>query len=101
VVAQAPLRVDGGRDGVASTCEREEERVALRVDLASARAAERVADDPPVVAGDDPVAVVAELLQQPRRALDVGERKRHRACVQVAHQRKRSSGGSAVTAPAP
>ena len=72
VVAERALRVNGAAYGVARADEREEERVALRVDLGAAGRAEALADEPPVVACDLGV-VVAELLQQACRALDVRE----------------------------
>jgi hypothetical protein len=78
VVTQRALRGDGAADGVAGAREGEEERIALRVDLRPAGVAEVLADEPPVLAGDLGV-VVAELLQQLRRALDVRERERDRA----------------------
>ena len=66
------LGVDGRGDGVARAREREEEGVALRVDLDAAVLREALAHQPPVV-GEDVGVAVAELLQQARRALDVGE----------------------------
>ena len=71
MVAERPLRVDGRADRVARAREREEERVALRVDLACRRDAERVAHDAPVVARDLRVVHVAELLEEPGRSFDV------------------------------
>ena len=56
VLAQRALRRDRRRDRVARPWEREEERVALRVDLAAAGGAERLADDPAVVARQRPNA---------------------------------------------
>jgi hypothetical protein len=47
----------------------------LRVDLVAAGAGEGVAKKPPVLGGDLAVAV-AEALEEPRRALDVGEKQR-------------------------
>ena len=73
MVAERALRVDRRRDRVAGPREREEEGVALRVDLRAAARAERLAHETAVVGRDAPVGLVAELLQQPRRALDVGE----------------------------
>ena len=66
---------DRGADGVPGAAERVEERVALRVDLRAAVGGERLAHDPAVVARHLGVGV-AELLEQPGRALDVGEHER-------------------------
>ena len=49
-----------------------EERVALRVDLDPAVLVDRLADDA-MVLGQDVRVIVAELMEQLRRALDVGE----------------------------
>ena len=65
--------------------EREEERVALRVDLGAAASLHGAAHDPPVVVHDLRV-VVAELLQQPRRALDVAEEEGDRSAGKRAHR---------------
>jgi len=46
---------------------------------------ERVAQRKPVL-GEDVGVALAEHLQQPRLALDVGEEERHRAARQRAHQ---------------
>src|SRR5262249_34575506 len=68
----------GRADRVARPREREEERVALAVDLDAVRRAERGTDDPPMLAED--VAVpLSEPAHQRRGGLDVGERERHRA----------------------
>jgi hypothetical protein len=85
VFSQTPLRGDGGGDRIAGAGEREEERVALGIDLGSSGGAERLAEDPSVVARQLAVRLVAKLLEQPRRAFDVGEREGHRAGVQLAH----------------
>ena len=89
---------DRGANGIAGAPERVEERIALRVDLRAAVRGERLADDPPVVARHIGVRV-AELLEQPGRALDVGEhegdgsggQRRHAAIVTMPARR----GGSA------
>jgi hypothetical protein len=81
VAAQGALRGDRAGDRVPGARERVEERVALGVDLRAPGVAERLAHDPPVVAGDGGVGLVAELLEKLRRALDVGEREGDRACV--------------------
>src|SRR5205085_1149686 len=84
MVAQPALRVDRRADRVARAWEREEERVALRVDLGPAVRRERLAHDPPVLPRDLGV-VVAELLQQLRRAFDVGEGERDGSAGERAH----------------
>ena len=68
------------RAGDRCRCAREgvEERVALRVDFRAALCAQVLAEEPAVLA-DDFAVVVTELLEQPRRALDVGEEERDRA----------------------
>src|SRR5207244_13581476 len=88
-VAAAPVRVGRGRTRVAGTREREEEGVALRVDLGPAPRAERLAHESPVLAGHAPVALVAELLEEAGRALDVGEGERDGPAGQGAHPRLR------------
>ena len=66
------LGVDGRADRVLRPAERGEEGVALGIDLPAVVRGERVADDA-LVLGEDRAVVVAQLLEQPRRALDVGE----------------------------
>jgi hypothetical protein len=65
---------DRTRDRVSRARERVEERVALGVDLRAALVTEAFPEQPPVVAHDLAVGI-AQLLEQPRRALDVGEEK--------------------------
>ena len=86
VVAEGALGVDRGRDCVARPREREEEGVALRVDLRAAARAEGLAHEPPVVGRDVSVRLVAELLQEARRALDVREDERDGAAGQLGHR---------------
>ncbi len=83
VLVESSLGVDRRGDCVARPGEREEERVALRVDLRSAVRAERLAHEAPVVGRHPPVVLVAELLQQARRAFDVGEDERDGAAGQL------------------
>ena len=78
---ECALRVDRCRNRVTRAGERVEERVALRVDLPAASDLERVADEAPL-RGDDVAVPVAELVEQPRRALDVGEDEGHRPARQ-------------------
>ena len=64
-------RLDGRRKGV-------EKRVTLAVDLVASMAGARLPHDPPVLCQRLPICLLAELGQQPRRALDIGEDERHR-----------------------
>ncbi len=67
--------------GIACPGEREEKRIALRVDLDAVGVCERVANDAPVLGQNFRVAV-AELFEQRRRALDVREDERDRPARQ-------------------
>ena len=58
---------------------REEERIALRVHLDAVRGRARVPDHATVLGQRLRVPLGAELVQQTRRALDVGEQERDRA----------------------
>jgi hypothetical protein len=58
--------------GVFRAWEREEERIALCIDLLAARSMQLLAEDAPVIAVNLLVAV-AQLLEEPSRALDVRE----------------------------
>ena len=84
--SQGALGVDGGRGCVARTGKRVEERIALRVDLRPAVLAERGPDDAPMIGGDGGICGVAKLLQEPCRALDVGEGKRDGSGGEVCHR---------------
>jgi len=86
VLAERTLRRDGGVDRVPGPREREEERVALGVDLGAAGRAERLADEAAMVARERPERLVAQLLQELRRPLDVRERERDRSRVERAHR---------------
>ena len=68
--------------------ERDEERVALRVDLDAAVRGRRLAHDAPVLRERVGVARRPELVQQARRALDVGEEERDRSPAE-AHAQQR------------
>ena len=70
------LRGQRGSDGLASGWEGDEERVTLRVHLVSASLRERLAQQPTMLV-EHPLVAIAELQQQPRRALDVREQERH------------------------
>src|SRR6478672_5062139 len=65
--------------------ERDEEGVALRVDLVAVVGRHGVADDP-VVLREHRGVTVAESLKEAGRALDVGEQQRDGACGQVRHR---------------
>jgi hypothetical protein len=71
---------------IAGAGEGDEERVALRVDLDPAVPAERIPEDTPVI-GKCLGISVAELVQQPGRALDVGEKEGDRPAGQLPHAR--------------
>ena len=64
----------------------EEERVALGVDLGAVVARERFPQGAPVI-GQDVCVAVAELMEEPRRSLHVGEEEGDRAAREVAHRR--------------
>jgi hypothetical protein len=78
VSSQCALALDRCRDGIACPLERVEERVALRVHFASAGLGKGCAQDAAMIA-DNGGVVVAELVEELRRALDVGEQKRDRS----------------------
>ena len=70
---QRPLALAGGLDRLGPGRERVEERVPLRVDLHAAVARERLPQQPPVVGERLLIRLRAELVQQARGPLDVGE----------------------------
>ena len=78
------LTLARGRERIGRPGESDEEGVALSVDLDAAVASEGVAKHAPVL-GQCVGVGVAELVQQLRRALDVGEEKRDGAARKVAH----------------
>ena len=78
------LRFDGCRDGVASPREREEERIALRVDLDTAARRKALAHQP-AMAGQDLAVLVSERFEQARRPLDVAEDERDGSARQSSH----------------
>ena len=65
--------------GTGGCREREEEGVALRVDLDAALGSACLADRPAMLGQSFGVGIGSELVEQPRRALDVGEEERDRA----------------------
>ena len=85
--ASRQLRLDFscGCDGVTRAFEREEERVALRVDLDPAVAGERGAHDSAVLREHVGVAV-AELVEQASGALDVREEERDGPARKLEHR---------------
>jgi hypothetical protein len=83
-IREPGLRVAGGRQGVGSPSERDEEGVALGVDLYAVVPLEGVAQHAPVL-GERLRVGVAELVHQPRRALDVGEEEGDGAGRELAH----------------
>jgi hypothetical protein len=85
VYCKRTLRANGSAERRARTREREEERVSLRVDLASAALVDGLAEDPPVRVENVRVAI-SEPPQEPRRALDVREQERDRPARQLGHE---------------
>ena len=89
------------RDRLLSGCERNKERIALRVDLVPGMPLKRLPKNPPMEVERLQVALRPELLQQPRRPLDVGEQHRHcssRLLCHQAHYRALTRWGSSVGA---
>ncbi len=82
-VVEGSLRVGGGCDGVRRPREGDEEGITLRVDLDPAVSAERIPHDPAMLVERRPV-LVAELVQELRRALHVGEEQRDDAGWEIA-----------------
>jgi hypothetical protein len=78
VPSQRALRSNCAADRITRSCEGEEERIALSVDLATARAAEMLAEEPARIVQHLAVPV-AEVAHQLRRSFDVGEQEGHRA----------------------
>ena len=83
-VGQRPLAVGGRGDGVRGAAEGDEERVTLRVDLDAFVVGKGGAESPPMLVERLRV-IVAELVQQPSRPLDVGEQQRHDTSREIAH----------------
>ena len=79
------LRLARGFECARRGREGDEEGVALRVDLDAAVSLERVAQDAAVLGQRVRVALRAELVEKPRRALDVGEEKGDGAARKLAH----------------
>ena len=85
-VRAVALSLDGGEHRILRACKRDEEGVALRVDLVAAVRRERGAKQPSVV-GEHVGVAVAKLLDEPRRALDVGEEEGDGSGRQLPHSR--------------
>src|SRR6266571_4469673 len=88
-VGQCTLAVRGGGHRIGRPGEGDEERVTLRVDLDALVLGKRRAESPPMLVQRLPV-VVAELMQQPRRALHVREQQRHDTGREIPRHRTRS-----------
>ena len=73
-VNESTLRLGGRGNGIARTAERDEERVALCVDLDAVVSSERVAQQP-AMRGEQLLVCVAEPAREQGRPLDVGEEK--------------------------
>ncbi len=71
--AECRLRLCGGGEGAVRLRKRDEEGIALRVDLDAAVRREGFAHEALVLGERSGVGLGAELVEQPRRALDVGE----------------------------
>jgi len=72
VLSESALGDDGGAQGRVGAGKGEEERVSLAVDLAAFVRLRRLPENAPLVCENSAVAL-SELLEQPRRALDVRE----------------------------
>ena len=83
------LAVRSSGDRVRRAGECDEKRITLRVDLDALVLGKRRAESPPMLVQRLPV-VVAELMQQPRRALHIREQQRHDTGRETAHHRTRS-----------
>ena len=83
-VGQRALAVGSGGDGVRGAGEGDEERVTLCIDLDARMVGERGAESAPMLLQRLPV-IVAEPVQQPRRALHVREQQRHDTRRKIAH----------------
>jgi hypothetical protein len=95
-------RLGDGRDGILGRGEGVEEGIALVIHLVARVAAERLAHDPPVLGERLPVGLLAQLVQEPGRALDVGEYQGDRAGGLLDHASTNipSAGRQAQTSPA-
>ena len=90
-VGKYALAIRSSGDRVRRAGEGDEERVTLRVDLDAVVIGEHRAEPPPMLLQRLSV-VVAKCVQQPRRALHVGEQQRHDASREIPHHRARIMG---------
>ena len=81
----------GGADGVFCVAERDEETIALCIDLSTAVVPEHLAEEPPAISQDIGLAV-AELVQETGRTLDVREEEGHPSRRQFSHGPRESIG---------
>ena len=87
---QRALRRHGGGDGVVRGGERDEEGVALRLELVAVVLPPGIAQQG-MVPVEDLLEVLAQFPQQPRRSLDVSEEERHDARGQIPRDRHGAS----------
>jgi len=85
---ECALGSDGSQDRIPGPRERDEERVALGIDLLAAVRRKRIAKEL-LMLGEDSAVAVAEALQQLRRSLDVGEEERRRSGHLLGHRHAR------------
>ncbi len=90
VGGKGELALDGGEQCVPRARERDEERVALRVDLVAVVGCEGLPQQALVIGEHLPVAV-AELLDEPGRSLDVREQEGDRTRRKLGHEREPAS----------
>ena len=96
---QRPLGLHRRRDGLRGPCEREEERVALGVDLCTSVGGDGFPDDATML-GQGVRVGVSEVAQQPRRTLDVGEQEGDLAGRKLAGHRVSDDGSRPLPCPA-
>src|SRR6266498_3767108 len=84
------LRFGGRRERAGRGWEGYEERIALRIDLDALVGPERLTQDTAMLRQHPRVLVGAQVVQQLRRTLDVGEEERDGARWQAAHLRRGS-----------
>ncbi len=95
--AECALSVGGSPHGAGRRLEGDEERVALGVHFDSALTGEGLAERPPVIRQGLRVRLRAEVVQQLRRALDVGEEEGDGAGGEInSHRQHDARGGTAV-----
>src|SRR5581483_3176706 len=72
---------------VRGTLEGDEEGIALVVDLVAVIPLEQLAQDPPVLGEHVAIALRPQLVEEPRRALDVREEQSQASRRQIGHER--------------